>query len=75
MNEPTPIEPERPAVSGAVTGYALAGLALGLMLGNFGYQLCAGQHWADAGERTWFQVVALFAVWIYGRLAGPRHND
>jgi len=59
---------------GAVNGYGLAGLGLGFVIANFAYQLMTKQEWGDAAERTWFQFMALLAVWIYGRLVGPSHN-
>lgn len=51
-------------------GWVLAWLGLALALGNFAYQLFGSEQWGVALERTWFQCVALFAVWWVGRLVG-----
>lgn len=43
-------------------------LSVGLMLGNYVYQLLPGHHdWRLAGERSWFQFLALVAVWFFCR--------
>ncbi len=39
-------------------------LLAGLSLGNFIYQFLGHQNWHLAAERSFFQFIALFAVWI-----------
>lgn len=54
---------------------ALFGLFVGLTAGNFAYQLCAAQDWANATERSFFQLMALLAVWIAGFVYQPNNGD
>ena len=37
---------------------------LALIVGNFLYQAAFEQHWSEALERSFSQIVALFAVWL-----------
>jgi len=39
-------------------------LWLGLALGNFTQQAFANQNWQQAIERSWFQLIALFCIFI-----------
>jgi hypothetical protein len=43
-------------------------LWLGLALANFIYQAFANQHWQQAIERSWFQLIALVAVVIIQKI-------
>jgi hypothetical protein len=45
---------------------SLLGLLVGLTAGNFAYQLFTAQDWITATERSFFQFMALLAVWILG---------
>ena len=77
--EPMTVNTERRVKAGSDSrpahGWALAWLGVGLAIGNFVYQLCGPEQWGAAVERTWFQVVALFAAWVVGRLFRPRPNS
>jgi hypothetical protein len=41
---------------------------LGLALGNFIYQCFSKQNYSVAIDRTFFQGIALFAIWITNRI-------
>ena len=41
--------------------YRMIGLSIGLTLGNFAFQAFSEHRWAVAVDRSFFQVVAIFA--------------
>lgn len=42
----------------------LFGILLGLIAGNFLFQLVNDQNWAKACERSFFELIALIAVYV-----------
>ncbi len=38
-------------------------MAVGMLLGNFIWQLATLHDWARAGDRSWFQGVAIMLLW------------
>lgn len=48
---------------------------IGLTIGNFIYQYFSAQDWLLAGERSIFQLVALFAVWNMGLFHSKTPED
>lgn len=46
----------------------LFGLFIGLAAGNFVFQVFTNQNWMVAFDRSFFQFVALFSVWIVNLL-------
>lgn len=52
----------------------LGTLQMSLTAGNFFFQACADQKWGQALERSFFQLVALFTVWLVCKITSSRHN-
>lgn len=42
----------------------------GIVVANFGYQLMTTAQWAVAAERTYFQLLAILATWLYAKATG-----
>lgn len=54
-------------------GAIFAGVLFGLVAGNYFYQLAGSMNWAVATERSFFQAVAIHAV--YGLLWLKEYRD
>jgi len=54
---------------------SLFGLWLGLAAGNFVYQCFAGNSWATATERSFFQLAAFVALWLTQRITKPNSES
>jgi hypothetical protein len=52
-----------------LSGASLIGIIFGLTLGNFAFQVFVSQDWSTAVERSFFQCIAIFCVWISARFA------
>ena len=44
-------------------------IAIGLAVGNFGYQAMHTEMWATAADRSFAQAVAVLVVWISDALS------
>lgn len=45
----------------------LLSVFVGLVIGNFGFQLIGPHHWLAAWDRSFFQAAALIAAWFVMR--------
>ena len=52
----------------ALSASDLFGLWVGITAGNFVYQAFGAHSWLVAGERSFFQLVAMIAVFVMCRL-------
>lgn len=52
----------------------LGTLQLSLTAANFFFQVCVDQDWGKALDRSFFQLAALFAVWLTCKITSIRHN-
>jgi hypothetical protein len=43
---------------------AFFGVGIGVVIANFLYQALGAHDWSVAIDRSWFQVCAIFAVWL-----------
>ena len=58
----------------AVPCISLFGLWAALATGNFVYQAFACGNWSAAVERSWFQLAAFVALWLWQKATRPNEE-